>query len=378
MEGSASPRNPWVAMACRSDSARSFEVAWRSRARSASSGDMPSPLSRTRMSCLPPASISTVTVEAPASSAFSTSSLTTDAGRSTTSPAAILLTRSSGSRSITVIGTSSGSYPLLAAEPPEKPGGDGDHEAEGEGIAVPPVQLRHVLEVHAVDAGDHGHRPEHGADRGQPLHGLVQAVVDDAEVRVEQALDHVVVLVRGVDDPVEVVVDVAEVDGGLRADDRELAPREPVHELPLRRADAPELADVALEVEDLLEDVGGLRREDLALDRLDALLEEVEVRVVPLEELVEDLIDEEVDAPRQRRDDATRALLLGRDHPRDRPLVVGDEIVAAEEHVELARAELAGLVLEADGVEDEEDVRVVVVDLGMVHVHEAVLDRERV
>src|SRR5439155_67348 len=83
-------------------------------------------------------------------------------------------------------------------------------------------------------------------------------------------------------------VDVPEVDGGLRADDRELAPREAMHELPLRGADAPELADVALEVEDLLEDVGGLRLEDLALDGLDALLEEIEVGDVPLEELVED------------------------------------------------------------------------------------------
>src|SRR5207245_5320372 len=100
----------------------------------------------------------------------------------------------------------------------------------------------------------------------------------------------------------------------------------------------------------------GLRREDLAVDRLDAPLEKVEVRDVPLEELVEDLVDEEVVPPRQRRDDATRALLLGRDHARDRPLVVGDEIVAAQKHVELARAELAGLVVEADGVDDEEDV----------------------
>ena len=59
---------------------------------------MPWPSSRTRTSVVPPSSISTWTLRAPASSAFSTSSLTTDAGRSTTSPAAILLTRSSGRR----------------------------------------------------------------------------------------------------------------------------------------------------------------------------------------------------------------------------------------------------------------------------------------
>ena len=109
--GRASPRKPWVAIALRSESTCSFDVAWRSSARTASSGVMPSPLSRTRMSCLPPASISTVTVDAPASRAFSTSSFTTEAGRSTASPAAILLTRSSGSRWMTAIGARAISIP---------------------------------------------------------------------------------------------------------------------------------------------------------------------------------------------------------------------------------------------------------------------------
>ena len=98
IEGRASPRNPCVPIDSRSESARSLEVAWRSSAASASSRDMPWPSSRTRISVRPPPSISTCTPRAPASSAFSTSSFTTDAGRSTTSPAAILLTRSSGSR----------------------------------------------------------------------------------------------------------------------------------------------------------------------------------------------------------------------------------------------------------------------------------------
>src|SRR5437868_8096211 len=45
---------------------------------------------------LPPCSTSMRTVFAPASSAFSSSSFTTDAGRSTTSPAAILFATDSG------------------------------------------------------------------------------------------------------------------------------------------------------------------------------------------------------------------------------------------------------------------------------------------
>ena len=64
-------------------------VACRSSASRASSGSIPSPSSSTRISFLPPSSTATAMRRAPASSAFSTSSLTTDAGRSTTSPAAI-------------------------------------------------------------------------------------------------------------------------------------------------------------------------------------------------------------------------------------------------------------------------------------------------
>ena len=52
-----------------------------------SSGAMPQPSSVTRIRPMPPRRISTTTAELPASMAFSTSSLTTLAGRSTTSPA---------------------------------------------------------------------------------------------------------------------------------------------------------------------------------------------------------------------------------------------------------------------------------------------------
>ena len=93
MAGSASPRKPSVAMASRSASVSSLEVAWRRSARSTSSAVMPIPSSVTRMSWRPASFSSTVTARAPASIAFSTSSLTTEAGRSTTSPAAILFTR---------------------------------------------------------------------------------------------------------------------------------------------------------------------------------------------------------------------------------------------------------------------------------------------
>ena len=90
IEGNASPRKPSVRISNRSSS-RSFEVAWRSTASCRSSGGMPCPSSVTRMSEMPPPAVTTSISRAPASMAFSTSSLTTLAGRSITSPAAIRL-----------------------------------------------------------------------------------------------------------------------------------------------------------------------------------------------------------------------------------------------------------------------------------------------
>jgi hypothetical protein len=87
-EGKASPRKPKVATDSRSWTARILLVACLKMERDASSRDIPEPSSRTRMCDVPPSPSSTSTLVAPASSEFSTNSLTTEAGRSTTSPAA--------------------------------------------------------------------------------------------------------------------------------------------------------------------------------------------------------------------------------------------------------------------------------------------------
>ena len=89
MAARASPRKPRVPMASRSYSVRSLLVAWRRKAVFSSPAGMPFPSSVTRRKVIPPWEISTVMAEAPASMAFSISSLATLAGRSTTSPAAI-------------------------------------------------------------------------------------------------------------------------------------------------------------------------------------------------------------------------------------------------------------------------------------------------
>src|SRR3982074_2151033 len=89
MAGSASPRKPNVKTPTRSDAFLILDVPCRARASGTSSADMPAPSSLTRTSLRPPSSSVISIAEAPASIEFSTSSFTTEEGRSTTSPAAI-------------------------------------------------------------------------------------------------------------------------------------------------------------------------------------------------------------------------------------------------------------------------------------------------
>ena len=89
MLANASPLKPSVATASRSSSSTILLVACESSANAISSLAMPLPLSRTSTRLVPPASISTSIFDALASRLFSINSLSTDAGRSTTSPAAI-------------------------------------------------------------------------------------------------------------------------------------------------------------------------------------------------------------------------------------------------------------------------------------------------
>ena len=89
-------------------------VACRSRQSKASSRLMPQPLSVTRIRLRPPALISTRICVLPASIEFSISSLQADAGRSTTSPAAILLATASAKIRIRFTRKNKPRYPLIA------------------------------------------------------------------------------------------------------------------------------------------------------------------------------------------------------------------------------------------------------------------------
>ena len=95
MAGRASPRNPSQRISVRS-SPCSLEVTCLVTASGNSSAVMPRPSSATDINVLPPSRNAITISLALASTAFSSNSLTAAAGRSTTSPAAILLTNPSG------------------------------------------------------------------------------------------------------------------------------------------------------------------------------------------------------------------------------------------------------------------------------------------
>ena len=87
----ASPRKPKEETFIKPSMDLILLVEWRKNASLISSGAIPLPLSVMRIKEIPPSLISMVMAVAPASIAFSTSSFTTEEGRSITSPAAILL-----------------------------------------------------------------------------------------------------------------------------------------------------------------------------------------------------------------------------------------------------------------------------------------------
>ena len=185
-------------------------VAWRSSASRASSGAMPSPSSSTRTSFLPPSSMVIAMRRAPASRAFSTSSLTTEAGRSTTSPAAIWLARSGGSWRISVPRRDHRYSDRLKNQSisADDRGHDADDPPELRRLAARKVAAASTFMP--AHAGQHGQRQEDRRDDRQHLHHLVQPIATCDRCASSSAGDAILKQHRLVGHPHEVIVDVAE------------------------------------------------------------------------------------------------------------------------------------------------------------------------
>lgn len=75
------------------------------------------------------------------------------------------------------------------------------------------VEFGHVVEIHAVDAGDEGEGEEDSADGGEDLHDLVEALAEDGLVVFPDAGDGFAEVVGGFDGAPGVVVEVTQ-EGG--------------------------------------------------------------------------------------------------------------------------------------------------------------------
>jgi putative transposase len=170
--------------------------------------------------------------------------------------------------------------PAVAAEGAVQHRAGRGHHRQGQRVAEGPGQLGHVLEVHAVDAGDHrwhGHDRHPGRDPahvGVLLHAdLVLAQGDLGQVGLEDAGEQLAEAARVVDHPDQVVLDVAEVLAQLAVQPRDGAVDQPVEWLGERSGGLVELDHLALEQVDALGRVAALVREDLGLDLLDVLVQ---------------------------------------------------------------------------------------------------------
>ena len=75
------------------------------------------------------------------------------------------------------------------------------------------MQLRHIVEVHAVDAGDDGQRHKDDGDNRQHAHLLVHAIGLEGKINVHHAQHHITRGIKRFDKLHIVVVHIAQIDG---------------------------------------------------------------------------------------------------------------------------------------------------------------------
>ena len=125
-------------------------------------------------------------------------------------------------------------------------------------VEVGRVALAGDADVHPPDARDQGEREHDDADRGEHAEDVVDSVGDVGLVGVLEALDHLLVVLEHVPDPLVGVADVVEVDlelAALRREEGLLELLEVAQDRPLRADHLAEVDDLLLGVGDVAHDV---------------------------------------------------------------------------------------------------------------------------
>jgi len=85
------------------------------------------------------------------------------------------------------------------------------------------MQLGHIVEVHAVDAGDDGQRHKDDGDNRQHAHLLVHAVGLEGKINVHHAQHHIARGIKRFDKLHIVVVHIAQIDGRFAFENGKIA-----------------------------------------------------------------------------------------------------------------------------------------------------------
>src|SRR6201996_3308071 len=272
--------------------------------------------------------------------------------------------------------------PAAAFEPDHHADEDHEHAAEDDEEGGETVLARH-LRVHSPDAGDQGQRQDHDADRGQDAEDVVEAVRDHRLVGLLERLDHLLVVLQHVPDPLVRVDDVVEVDlevevGGEVARFHFL---QVAQDRALRTDHLAEVDDLLLGVGDVADDVLGAALEDVVLERVELVADLAQHREAVVEAVVDEAVEQVARAAREELLAELLFLAAALEQVLDRlqRLVRDrDEEVGADEEVELTGAEPLGGTVEDREVQDAEQVLVVDVDLRPLVAREDVLEVERV
>jgi hypothetical protein len=229
-------------------------------------------------------------------------------------------------------------------------------------VAVGAGDLGHVLEVHAVPSAEEDGRHGDGGEGGEDRDAFVGLAGGFVEVEIEGDEEGVAESGEGFLLTDEAVAQVAEVGQHEGADDLAIAVGEAVDDVALGADDLAEVGELGTDGEEIGGEVLGVLLEDAGLDALDLGADAVEDRGVAFDELVDDVVGEAVCTA----GDDTGALGAAVGEPLDGAqglAVEGDEVLLAEEQIELGGGEVFGL-REVDGVGDDEEEVLVVLDLG--------------
>jgi hypothetical protein len=200
-------------------------------------------------------------------------------------------------------------------------------------------------------------------------------------VRRLERLDDLLVVLEHVPHPLRRVLDVVEVEVEVLGDVARLRALEVAERRALRSHDLAEVDDLLLDVGDVAHDLVGVAFEDLLLDALEFVAHLAQHRERGVDEVVDDPVEQVAGALGEQ---LVAQLLVGA-HALEQVLerlqrLVGerDQVVGADEDVDLGRVETADRLVVAREVQDDELVVVVLVDLRALVAREHVLVVERV